>query len=332
MSTIREVAEQAGVSLTTVSHVINRTRFVSDETREKVLAAMNALDYRPNALAQSLRSGKTHTLGLILPDSANPFYAEIGRHVEEYAFGLGYSVIFCNTERDIQKETKYVELLSDKQVDGVIFVATGMTVTLEPLFSRKMPVVVCDREFPEFPADTLLTDNLQGGYLIGQHLLDLGHRRIACISGPSHITPGGERLIGFKKALMEGGLAEEDISILCGDYHPESGRELALELLSQAAPPTAIFACNDLMAFGVLEAAYICGRTVPEELSVVGFDDIDLASFTVPPLTTVCQPKDHFGYRSVQLLVERIADKTLPIRREILPVSLTLRKSTGPIK
>ena len=154
MSTIREVAEKAGVSYTTVSHVINNTRFVSETTRARVQKAMDELNYRPNAVAQSLRSGKTNTIGLILPDSANPFFAEIGRSIEDEAFKFGYSVIFCNTERDEAKEKLYIEVLSQKQVDGIIFVATGDRIeSIHTLLNQQLPLVVVDRDFPGVEVD-----------------------------------------------------------------------------------------------------------------------------------------------------------------------------------
>ncbi|MDQ2690439.1 MAG: LacI family transcriptional regulator, partial [Chloroflexota bacterium] len=186
MATIREVAESAGVSYATVSHVINNTRVVSQETRERVLAAMSALDYRPNALARSLRQGKTNTLGLVLPDSANPFFAEISRSIEDEAFKKGYSVFLCNTELDTQRELFYVDVLSKKQVDGIIFVAAGdQADSLDYLVQRNLPVVMIDRDVPNVEVDAVLTDHRLGGYLATRHLLELGHTRIACIAGPS---------------------------------------------------------------------------------------------------------------------------------------------------
>jgi LacI family transcriptional regulator len=332
MTTIREVAEKAGVSYTTVSHVINNTRFVAQETRARVLAAMEALNYRPNALAQSLRSGRTNTFGLILPDSSNPYFAEISRSIEDEAFKLGYSVIFCNTERDPHKEQLYIEVLSKKQVDGLIFVATGDRVdALETLLRQELPVVVVDRDFPAFEVDAVLTDNRQGGYLATRHLVELGHRRIACITGPSHITPSAERVTGYRNALLEAGLPFEEKLVLSGDYRPDSGRVAASVLLNRPDPPTALFFCNDLMAIGAMRAATWAGWHIPEQLSIVGFDDIEFASYTHPPLTTIAQPKVEVGYRAAHLLIDRINDKERPFQRVILPTRLIFRESSGPV-
>ena len=260
MATIREVAESAGVSYATVSHVINNTRLVSQETRERVLAAMDALNYRPNALARSLRQGKTNTLGLVLPDSANPFFAEISRSIEDEAFKKGYSVFLCNTELDIQRELFYVDVLSKKQVDGIIFVAAGdQADSLDFLRSRNMPVVLIDRDLPNVEVDAVLSDNQLGGFLATRHLLSLGHTRIACIAGPSSITPSAERIIGYRRALEEVGLSYDESLILRGDYHAQSGMEITHSILQMEPRPTAIFALNDLMALGALRAAAEAG-------------------------------------------------------------------------
>lgn len=329
MPTMREVAQQAGVSDATVSHVINNTRFVMPETRDRVLAAMSSLNYRPNALARSLRQGKTNTIGLILPDSANPFFAEISRSIEDEAFRLGYSVILCNTERDLKREHFYVDVLSKKQVDGMIFIAAGDQVdSLNFLLGEGIPVVLIDRDLPSREVDAVLSDNQKGGYLATRHLIDLGHTRIACIAGPSNITPSSERIIGYHMALEESDLPYDEELVLCGDYHPESGMQITKEFLAQDPRPTAIFALNDLMALGALRAAAESGCSVPEDLAIVGFDDIELACYTNPPLTTISQPKEETGIQAVNLLAGRISDKTLPPRRIVLQPQLIIRGST----
>ena len=332
MATIREVAESAGVSYATVSHVINNTRLVSPETRERVLAAMDALNYRPNALARSLRQGKTNTLGLVLPDSANPFFAEISRSIEDEAFKKGYSVFLCNTELDTQRELFYVDVLSKKQVDGIVFVAAGdQADSLEFLVGRNMPVVMIDREVPSVEVDAVLTDNQLGGYLATRHLLELGHQRIACISGPSSITPSAERMIGYRKALEEAGLPYDEKLILRGDYHAQSGMEITHSILKMNPRPTAIFALNDLMALGALRAAAEDACTVPGDLAVVGYDDLEIARFTNPPLTTIAQPKKEIGVKAIELLVDRISRKDRSPTRLVLPPELIVRRSTQSI-
>jgi LacI family transcriptional regulator len=332
MTTIREVAESAGVSYATVSHVINNTRVVSQETRNRVLAAMTKLNYRPNALARSLRQGRTNTMGLVLPDSANPFFAEISRSIEDEAFKKGYSVILCNTELDTQRELFYVDVLSKKQVDGIIFVAAGdQADSLDFLLRENMPVVMIDRDIPNVEVDAVLTDNQLGGFLATRHLIEIGHKHIACIAGPSSITPSAERIIGYRRALEQAGLPYDETLILRGDYHAQSGMEIAHSILKLEPRPTAIFAMNDLMALGALRAAAEAGYSVPKDLAVVGYDDLELAHFTNPPLTTIAQPKKQIGARAIDLLVERIAHKDRPPSRLVLPPELIVRRSTQSI-
>ncbi len=291
---------------------------------------MGSLGYQHNVLARSLRRGETHTIGLILPDSANPFFAKIGRGIEAAAFDLGYSVVLCNSEGNLKREQHYTEVLTKKQVDGVIFVAAGdRTNSLSVLLDRGVPFVVIDRDLPEVKVDAVLADNHQGGYLATRHLLALGHRRIACITGPSNVTPSAERVSGHRQALTEAGLPIQENLIVRGDFHPESGRAAASELLRLPTPPTAVFACNDLMAIGAMRAAAELARRIPEDLAVVGFDDIELAAFATPPLTTVLQPTAEMGRRAVQFLMERFADRGRPHRRETFPTTLTIRASCG---
>jgi LacI family transcriptional regulator len=330
MTTIREVAQKAGVSYTTVSHVVNNTRFVSDDTRQRVLAAMKELGYRPNALARSLRRGETFTIGLILPDSANPFFAEIGRSIEDTAFRQGYNVILCNSENDLEKEQHYVDVLSKKQVDGILFVAAGDQInSIEYCIHSGIPYVIIDRELSGLEADTVLIDNHQGGYLATQYLISLGHHRIACITGPSHLTPSAQRVTGYCDALRDYGLPVDDTLIVRGDFHPHSGWQAAFELLRLPDSPTAVFACNDLLAIGALNAAVASGRRVPADLAIVGFDDIELASYTNPPLTTVSQPKTEMGRVAFQLLIDRITANDRPVQRVVLPSRLIIRGSCG---
>jgi LacI family transcriptional regulator len=331
MTTIREVAEIAGVSYATVSHVINNTRVVSPETRQRVLDAMAELNYRPNALARSLRQGKTNTLGLVLPDSANPFFAEISRSIEDEAFNKGYSVFLCNTELDTQRELFYVDVLSKKQVDGIIFVAAGdQADSLDFLAREGMPVVMIDRNLPNVEVDAVLTDHQMGGFLATRHLLQLGHTRIACIAGPSSITPSAERITGYRNALEQANIPYDEKLVIRGDYHSQSGMDITHFILQMDPRPTAIFALNDLMALGALRAAAEDGCSVPGDLAVIGYDDLELSQFTNPPLTTIAQPKKEIGLQAVSLLVDRISQNSRPPRRLVLPPELIVRRSTQP--
>ena len=330
MATIREVAERAQVSQATVSHVINNTRFVSSEVRERVMAAIAELEYQQNSLAKSLRSGKTLTIGLLLPDSANPYFAEIGKAVEDAARHLGYSVILCNTEGDTERESFYLDVLYQKRVDGIILVSVGIpTHAVESLQKHKLPLVAVDRDFPDYGIDSVLTDNLAGAILATRHLINLGHRRIACITGPSFINPSSARITGYLQALQEAGISADERYVVTGDFHPESGWKAAMSLLSLNDRPTAILTCNDLMAFGVLRAAAEMGLRVPEDLALVGYDDIELAAYYTPALTTVAQPKNEMSQMAVEILVKRInGENGGPVKQTLQPV-LVIRKSCG---
>ncbi len=329
---MRDVAQHAGVSISTVSHVVNNSRAVSSEARSRVLAAMKALGYKPNALAQNLRRQQTFSIGMIVPDSANPFFAEVARGIEDTSFEQNHSVILCNTDGDVDKQAAHTDLLIKNQVAGILFVAAGISTELvEDLQARQVPLVVVDREVPDVAVDTVLTNHRQGGCQATQHLIDLGHRRIACVSGGSDLSPSAERLTGYQMKLQESGIPFDETLVVKGDFQYASGYRAARQLLSLAEPPTAVFACNDLMAVGVISAATEMGLRVPEELSVVGFDDVRLASFTNPPLTTIAQPKYDIGVIATKMLLARARNLAAPPRVEQLETELIIRGSTAPL-
>jgi len=335
--TQEDVARVAGVSRATVSYVINNRTDgnvrISEETRCRVLEAIEELGYRPNVLARSLRQGQTHTIGMIVPDNTNPFFAEVARGVEDTSFEQGYSVILCNSDRDLDKELLYTNVLAEKRVDGILFVAAGMsTERICALQERRMPVIVVDRDIPDVAVDSVMTANERGGRLATRHLIELGHRRIGCIAGPSDVTPSAERVTGYRQALREAGLPMDEALIMKGDFQYESGYQAARQLLSMEDPPTAIFACNDLMAVGAISAAVRLGRQVPADLSVVGFDDVPLASFANPALTTIVQPKYEIGVVAATMLLERMQDPDRPPHRKVLDTELVVRQSTAPVR
>ena len=330
IANMRDVAERAGLSISTVSHVINNSRAVSDESRQRVLQAMEELDYKPNALARSLRMRKTNTLGMIVPDSANPFFAEVTRAIEDASFAQNYSLILCNSEGDLDKQGAYTNVLIENRVAGILFVAAGPSTELvNDLDQRRVPLVVIDREVPGVGVDTVMTNHAQGGCLATQHLIDLGHKRIACIAGNSEVSPSAERLTGFRQTLEKNGIRYDEQLVVKGDFQYESGYEATTYLLALERPPTAVFACNDLMAVGCISAAREFGYRVPDDLSVVGFDDVRLASFTNPPLTTVVQPKVEIGTIATKMLLERMSDLNSKPRFKRLDTELRIRRSTA---
>jgi len=330
MASIRDVASKAGVSVSTVSHVINNTRFVSDETRSKVLAAMDALNYKPNRLASSLRrkDKRTNTLGLLIPDSTNPFFAEVLRGVEDASFDAGYNVFLCNSDDDPKKELNYIEVLLGKQIDGIILVSAGSHAeSLDILDKDELAAVVVDREVSGAKTDSVMVDNESGGYQATTYLIELGHTRIGCIAGPSLLTPSAARVEGYRKALMEHNLPVDEDLIKMGDFRAQSSYQVVLELLGKNTPPTALFACNDMMAVGALHAADELGLNVPDDISIMGFDDITLASFTIPPLTTIAQPSHEIGMLAAEMVIDRIQHPDTTPRSEILSTKLVIRKS-----
>ena len=329
-STIIDVARLAGVSTTTVSHFINGTRYVSDDLRARVEKAIAELGYRPNSLARGLRKGESKTIGLIVPDNSNPFFAEILRSIENIGYSNGYSVILCNSDGDIEKEIAYTELLFAKQVDGIIFITTNNSCEhLQQLTDNGIPIIVIDRDVPLKGTDVLLVDNFQGGYEATRYLIGLGHRRIACITGPSLLTPSAERVNGYKQALAQAGIAENPDWIVAGDFQFQGGESGIEKLMQLENRPTAVFACNDLMALGVLRGLRKTRLAIPADLSLVGFDDIPLASVVSPALTTIAQPILKISELAIELLINRIQNKSSEFEEKhiVLPTQIVIRES-----
>jgi LacI family transcriptional regulator len=334
LSNIKDVAKLAGVSTATVSHVINKSRFVSEETANLVANAIKKLEYRPNTLARGLRSRKTKTLGLIVPDSTNLFFAEIAQVIENAAYEKGYHIILCNTGNDAKKEMEQIDVLLAKQVDGVVLISSGLVnSSLARLEITQTPFVVVDREIPDLDGYFVLIDNYLGGYLATKHLLDLGHRHIACITGPKRISTSSRRVEGFHQALLEMGLSES--IILEGDFSISSGTQAMDKILSFSEPPTAVFVCNDMMAVGAMMSALSHGLKIPDDLSIVGFDDIQLSESLCPGLTTIRHPYNEIGNSTINLFLEQINEESRQknghSKRIILTPELVIRASTRAV-
>jgi LacI family transcriptional regulator len=331
MSTIRDVAERAGVSTTTVSHVVNRTRKVDPATAARVEAAIEELGYRPNALARSMRRGRTHTVGIVIPDIANPFFGDLARSLEDHMFEAGYSAIICNSDGDEDKEARYLDVLLSKKVDGLLLIAASQpSERLVHLVEQGPPTIVIDRELGDLPVSHVLVENRRGGYLAGRHLLELGHRDIGVIAGPGGLGTSARRLEGFRTALDEARVELGEDRLFVGDFRAASGRAAMDGWLQRDTPPSAVFAENDLMAIGALSAAHAAGVDVPRELSVVGFDGIAFGADVTPPLTTVAQSVNDVTTAAIELLFERLHDKAAVARLVELPVALSVRGSSAP--
>lgn len=332
MATIKDVARLAKVSVTTVSHVVNKTRFVSLESSHAVEEAIRSVGYVPSAVARSLQSKTTRTLGMLIPNSSNPYFAEIVHSVEKYCFGAGYNLILCNTNDEPHRQSVYLQVLAERRIDGLIVVSTGEDDSLAAqLQGLTIPTVLVDRKLNELKCDLVETAHLQGGLIATQHLIDLGHKRIACIGGPRGLDASEQRIQGWRQALQTAGLIVVSSDLLVhGNFTSQGGYNAMLEILQLTPQPSAIFVCNDLMAIGALSAAHECHLRVPTDLSIVGFDDIELTSFTSPPLTTIAQPKHRIGVLAVDMLLERIKGGRTQPRTALLQPELRVRNSSGP--
>lgn len=330
--TIYDIARLAGVSTATVSKVFNHTGRISDKTRRRVLAISEELGYRPSVVASALTGKRTYSIGLLIPDLANPFFAELARHVEDRAHELGYNVMICNTDNDESKELKYVQLLRQKSVDGII-AATGVKndAALKELISHQVPISLIARNHSHLSASSVQVDDYAGGYAAAQHLIGQGHKRIAIVLENLRITSSKERLRGYRDALNDAGIPYDPTFVLESDFTIEGGRQAGGRLLDAAEPPSAVFACNDLLAIGVLQAAKERRVHVPEQLSVIGFDNTILAEIASPPLTTIAQPIEAMGHQVVDLIVDEIAGKSTVKKRVVLMPELIIRSSTAPV-
>ncbi|MBC7093152.1 LacI family DNA-binding transcriptional regulator [Candidatus Bipolaricaulota bacterium] len=331
MVTIRDVAERAGVSVATVSHVINGTRKVAPDTAERVRRAMEELDYQPNAVAQSLRTRTTHVIGVLVSDITNPFFATLVRGAEDAAVAAGYSVIVCNSDEDSSKEDSYVRLLLRRRMDGLLIapVRDGATPAVQELAERRMPFVFIDRKAAGVSVDAVLSDNVGGAYRATRHLIERGHRRIGIVLGIPGATTTEERFAGYRQALEEAGVPFSEDLVAWGGYRIEGGQKALAQLLSRPDPPTAIFSTNNQMTVGVLQEVFLRRIPVPDKVAVVSFDDLEWAEMVVPPLTVVAQNPYEIGHRAFELLLARLNGPGAEGFREVrVPVDLRVRGST----
>jgi LacI family transcriptional regulator len=331
MPTINDVAKRAGVAPITVSRVINNSGYASEETRRRVEAAIEELGYVPNTLARGLRSKRTNTLALVVTDIANPFFTLIARGVEDTASASGFTVIYCNTDESEAKEEKYINILVQKQVDGVLLVpACNSSKSVNFLHSNNVPIVLIDRSVPGFQTDLVRCNSETGAYDLVKHLIELGHKRIAAITGPHGVSTSEDRVSGYQHAMSEAGL-ENLTSVYYGAFTQASGYELANQVLAQNPRPTAIFGANNFLSIGILKALRDANLSVPQDLSVVGFDDLPVSLIVDPILTVAAQPAYEMGQQATQLLLKRLSDDALESNQEIiLPTELIVRRSSGP--
>ena len=329
---LKDVARHAGVSASTVSRVLTNSPLVNADTRDRVRQAMDALEYRPNRVARRLRgdTAQASLIGLVVPDIQNPFFAEVARGVERAAQESGYMVFVGNSDEDEVVEARYLELMRAERVDGIILPASSDNAKAVTALARGgLPVVCVDRRLPRAALDTVVADNVEGAYAAVAHLLHIGHRRVGFIGGRPQLSTTQERLEGYRRALADRGIAIDDTLVRAGDSRASGGCAMTAELLALAHPPTALLVGNNLMTLGALETIHAAGLRIPDDVAVVGYDDMPWATAFNPPLTAVRQPGRELGRRAAELLLARIDDPSRSTTLVTLKPELVVRQSCG---
>ncbi|WP_432664284.1 LacI family DNA-binding transcriptional regulator [Wukongibacter baidiensis] len=331
--TIKEIAKMAGVSTATVSKILNKKdKNISDATRQRVLDIVKEHNYIPNTIARSLVTRQTKTIGLVIPDIANPFFPELARGAEDKANESGYNIIFCNTDDNIEKEEKYINMLVEKMIDGIIFTQSAKrTMGFGNLNLGSTPIVLIDRDMElEGVVGKVLVDNFTGAYEGVKYLINEGYKKIAFITGALTTDTSVSRLNGYKEALEDSGILYDDDYVLAGEYRSEWGFKATEQLIDRKIDFDAVFCGNDLIALSVIKALKNYGKSIPEDVGVLGFDDIYMSKFIEPELSTIRQPNYKMGYKAVEILInilENPAEKNIE-KKLILNTELIIRKST----
>jgi LacI family transcriptional regulator len=329
MATIRDVSKLAGVSVATVSRVLNKSGYVNKETEETVLGVMKTLDYIPSEMARGLAGKSTSTIALMVPDIINPFFPEVARAIEDVAHSYGYTVILCNFDNNPEKEMNYIQMLKRKRIDGIVIASY----TIQPeqilqLEKDSIPVVVIDRSFPSHPILCLTSKNREGARLAVKHLLDQGCRKIAHISGPLYVHDVKERALGYEDLCREQPWFVPSL-IVQSDFHIDGGYDSTKELFTRHPDIDGVFAGNDLMAVGVMKSLNELGKKVPKDVKVIGFDDIVLARMVIPELSSVKQPIYGIGKLAMENLIRLITGESVIKKAYELDVELVVRQSTA---
>lgn len=328
MTSIKDVAAQAGVSVATVSRVLNSHPSVSPDARTRVLAAVDALGYRPNAVARSLRTDQTRTLGLVISDVLNPYFTELARFVEEEARALGYSVIIGNADERPELQDHHVRTLLDRRIDGLLVSpADGDSPLMAEVSRGGTPMVFVDRWMPGVDVPVVRADGRHAIRHLVAHLHALGHRRLAIIAGPAATTTGDERVEAFREALRAYELDLPEVYIGQGDFQADSGRRVTERFLALPEPPEVVFAADNLMALGALDAIRAAGLRVPQDIGLAAFDDIPWFVHTDPPITAIAQPTGELGRAAVRALVDMVEGRSP--QSVTLPARLVVRRSCG---
>jgi len=324
VTTQKDVAEKAGVTVTTVSRVINDRGYISEKTRNKVYQVMDELNYRPNAVARSLSKKKSNILGVILPVVNHPFFSSLLSYLEEYAYQNDYKVMLCNSQMDAKKEKEYINMLRAQQVDGIFLASHTLDIAAE--IKVDLPILSFDRKIEGLPY--ICSDNDQGGKLAAEHLLEQGAKKLAYIGGSLKLNLlSNQRYYAFKERAAEAGLIVENFQCQLDSFDRDQYQQLAANVFKKDKTIDGIFTSSDLIAAAVIKAAQENMIKVPENLKVVGYDDIELAQLYSPEITTIRQSADNIAQKSVQLLLKLIAGENID-RKTILNVELIKREST----
>jgi DNA-binding LacI/PurR family transcriptional regulator len=331
--TLKDVADYAQVSRATVSRVLNNNPQVAEDLRARVLEAVRALGYQPNRAARRLRANSSDVLGLIISDIENPFFTSVVRGVEDTAYAHQMSVVLCNTDEDSEKQRMYLRVMRAERVAGLIISPTSVYDAAEFAELRRLgiPIILLDRHIDNFETDAVTINNLNGAFLAVKHLIGLGYERIAMIGGMLQLTTGRERYEGYRKALSAAGIRFDDKLCKIGNSKTESGYRLAQELITGAQVPQAIFVANNLMTLGALRAMREHGVRIPDDIALVGFDDMPWAGELCPALTAVSQPTYELGQETVHLLLRRLVGPDAPVRTVTLEPRLVVRESCGTL-
>ncbi len=334
-ATIQDVAKKVGLSTTTVSLVLNnKPNRISEAAKKEILKAARELNYRPSHIAVSMVTKETHTIGLVLPDISNLYFSELAKVIEEESYKYGYNVLYSNTQDSAKRDLEYLNIFLDRNADAIIMAASNSfneedkDKFLEAVGSCSVPIIMVDRVFNEPGITSVVLDQQLGGYLATKYLLGLGHLRIGCVSGPPNIPGAVSRLQGYKQALDEAHIPFEPDLVYTGDFHVESGSRALPYLLGQNV--TAIFACNDMMALGIYRESRHYHLRIPNDLSVIGFDDIFLSDFLDPPLTTVAQPIADIGKECVRQVMAILNKESDPGQTFVFKPVLKVRGSCKP--
>ncbi len=319
--------------MATVSRVINNEKYVNDDLRQQILQVISEMGYQPDAIARGLRTKSTNVISLVIPDINNPYFPEVARGVQSVADEYEYVVILCNTDRVVKREQKFVNILNQQRVEGIIINPSGSTRGEMDLLNRlNIPVVLISSQdiLPDF--DIVMVDNIQGSMLAIDHLVNLGHRRIGLVGGSREVSSGEQRYKGYLQAHTKYGISVENDLITEGSFDHNGGYECMKKLLALKNHPTAVFAANDIMAIGAVSAIFESGLKIPDDISIIGFDDIAYARMMYPKLTTISQPKFEMGVIATKMLFERVTGQEIPKpRRKILSHSLVVRDTTSKI-